>query len=276
MRIEPALNAVFPPLTPEAERLGAWLQREEFQAVRTSLARRILKELNGAKRLRPSDATAEIVVLRALAMALTATGARLLRPEDVRAAFLERSAGLVSTDFVSAYLAEAGSAYQEAQALIRLAENVVGRANKRAAARWLSACVGALRFEKELRENGDTPASKLGALGDLQRMLRRCDLAEEDVIAISERLGQVGGSIEAHARIVQLLGRASAPVQHRLTALLKLAAAETGPTGPVAERAKAEAARLLREPGVRSELAGAPEALANVRALLGASGLAAA
>ena len=34
-----------------------------------------------------------------------------------------------------------------AEHLTRLCENVTGGANKRAAARWLSACIGSLRFE---------------------------------------------------------------------------------------------------------------------------------
>ncbi|MFX8887359.1 hypothetical protein ABTM83_20160, partial [Acinetobacter baumannii] len=83
----------------------------------------------GPRRLRPSDPDGEIDILRALAMALTASAPKLLPLEDVQAAFVERSKALVGSDFVSAYLAGRPTAVAEVEALIRLAENVTGAIN---------------------------------------------------------------------------------------------------------------------------------------------------
>ncbi|MFY8139968.1 MAG: hypothetical protein ACOVMO_04560, partial [Caulobacter sp.] len=69
--------------------------------------------------------------------------------------------------------------------------------------------------------------------------------------------------------------RAPAPAVHRLNLLLKLATGEAGPTGPVSERARAEAAKLMRAPETRDELVKSPDALAKVRGLAQACGLAA-
>jgi len=103
----------------------------------------------------------------------TATAGRLLTLEEVQTAFNERSKALVTADFVAAYVKTCTTVLCEAEALTRLCENVTGLANKRASARWLSACVGSLRFETEMRTASDqTAAQKLGVLATLARAVR--------------------------------------------------------------------------------------------------------
>jgi len=61
----------------------------------------------------------------------------------------------------------------------------------------------------------------------------------------------------------------------KLTALLKLATGEAGPLGPVADRARAEAIKLLRSPDFRTALTAAPQNVAALRGLMQQAGLAA-
>ncbi|MCH1927807.1 hypothetical protein L6232_23725, partial [Shewanella sp. C31] len=89
------------------------------------------------RRLKPGDAEAEIDVLRALAMSLTAASGKLLPLEDVQAAFSARSKMLVTGDFVEAYLGLGKTSFEEVEALVWLTENIIGAANKRQAGRWL-------------------------------------------------------------------------------------------------------------------------------------------
>src|SRR3989344_2523044 len=111
-------------------RLGRWLATEDFRAGRSAIARRVMKELNGPRRLKPGDADGEIDLLRGLAMALTAASAGdLVSPDDVQAAFANRSKMLVTGDFVEAYLGKGRTAVEEAEALVWLVENVIGGAN---------------------------------------------------------------------------------------------------------------------------------------------------
>jgi len=272
---DPTLVKSLPPLTGQAARLSEWLQRDAFEGVRSSLARRVLRELTGPRRLRPRDPDGEIAILRALAMALTAASGNLLPLEDVQNAFIERSKGLVGSDFVETYLAGRDSALAEAQALVRLAENVAGPVNKRDAGRWIAAIVSALRFEKELRYGPETPVSKLAVLAALQRGVLKAGLSDPDGDEIVSKIGEIAAWIEGEAKLIFLIAHAEAPLTHRLTLLLKLAAGEAAPRGPVSDRAKAEAIRLLRIPEARAELASSPESLERVRGLMTQAGLAA-
>ncbi|CAN7300450.1 hypothetical protein [Caulobacter sp. LjRoot300] len=261
IRMEAGVRTCMPELSGTAKRLSDWLAGEDFPAVRMSIAQRVLKELNGVRRLKPADAEAEIEYLRALAMSLTAAAGRILPPEDITSAFTTRSKTLLNGEFIEALLGRDRSSREEILMLIRLAENVMGAVNKRMAARWLSANVLALRFERELRQGPDSPASKLAALAALQRALVRSGLVVEDYEPLCARLGEVGGMIEADARLVAMLVRAPAPLPQKMALLIKLAMGEAGPTGPVADRAKAEAIRLARTPEAREELAGSPETM---------------
>lgn len=273
--IEPSVARVMPPLEGPAARLANWLGGPHFDGCRAAIAQRVLRELTGPRRLKPGDAEAEIDLLRGLAMALTAAGGRILSIEDIHAAFTARSASMVTADFVDALLAKDKGAREEVELLIRLAENVTGGANKRQAARWLNANISALRFEKEIRFGPDSPAKKLATLSAIQKSITRAGLVPEEAGPIQAKVGEVGGMVESDSKLVATVARAPAPVLHRLSLLLKLALGEAGPTGPVSDRARTEAARLMRAPELRDELARSPQALDRVRGMAQACGLAA-
>ena len=270
-----AFQQVLPPLSGEAERLARLLELDAFEGVRAAAAKRVLAELTGPRRLRPTDTDGEIALLRALAIALTASAGRLLPLEDVQAAFVERSKRIVAADFVEAFLSGCGTAMAEAQALLRLTENVAGTINKRACARWLAAVVASLRFERELRSAPESPLARLSALAELQRGLTVSQIPDPDRGLIAARIGEVGALVESDCGLCVALARANGSDITRLTALLRLAAGEAAPLGPVSDRAKAEAMKLLRDPIVRQHLAAQPQALGAVRGLLSGAGLAA-
>lgn len=274
--IEPSVARVMPPIEGPAARLANWLGGPHFDGCRSAVAQRVLRELTGPRRLKPGDAEAEIDLLRGLAMALTAAGGRVLSIEAIHEAFTERSKTLVTSDFVDSLLGKDKGAREEVELLVRLAENVTGGANKRQAARWLNANISALRFEKEIRFSPDSPAQKLATLAAIQRSIARIGLVPEEAGPIQAKIGEVGGLVEADSKLVVTVAKAPAPAIHRLSLLLKLAMGEAGPTGPVSDRARAEAARLMRAPEVRDELVKSPEMLDRVRGLAQAAGLAAA
>ncbi len=274
---DPRLALQVPAVDGPAARLGARLEAGEFPLLSAALARMVLRELMSPRRLRPNDAPGEIDILRTLAMTLTVTAGRLLTLDEVQTAFNERSKAIVTADFVAAYVKSCTTVLCEAEALTRLCENVTGAANKRSAARWLSACVGSLRFESEMRAPSvtQTPAQKLGVLAGLQRAVRACGLTERDNEEINAAIGAIGGTVEAEARIVMMLARSPAPLLQKLSVLLRLSAGDSAPLGPAADRARAEAIKLFRAPESRAILSATPETLAPLKGLMKAAGLAA-
>ncbi|QTC91079.1 hypothetical protein [Brevundimonas goettingensis] len=275
VRADPRLALLMPIVDGPAARLGEHLAAGEFPILAASLARLVLRELMGPRRLRPTDPVGEIDILRTLAMSLTATAGRLLTMEEVQNAFIERSKSLVTADFVQAYVSLCETVLCEAETLTRLCENVTGGANKRSAARWLVACVTSLRFETEMRNATTRPTQKLHVLAGLQRSVRACALAEHDETQITAAIGEVGGVVEGEAKLTAQLAKAQAPAPQKLAVLLRLAAGETAPFGPAADRAKAEVIRLFRAPDTRVALGAAPEALGELKGLMKSAGLAA-
>lgn len=275
IKMEPGLIRILAELEGPAARLANWLGGEHFSSVRTALSRRVLTELNGPRRLKPGDAMAEIEYLRALAMALTAASGPSLPLPDIQEAFIGRSRTLVASDFVESLVGRERPAREEFELLVKLAENVTGPVNKCHAARWLMACAKALRFEREFREGSESPMARLATLAKLQASLGRSGLPAEDQGPIQAQLGELGGMIEADCRLIGNILKAPAPLVQKLTVLLRMAMAEAAPAGPAADRAKAEAVRLIRLPEFRAELASSPEAVAKVRDLMQSAGLAA-
>lgn len=269
------LAAVIPPSEGPAQRLARHMARGQYRLLAAALSRRVLRELMGPRRLRPTDPSAEIDILRALAMVLTAAAGRFLTLEEAQLAFAERSKALVAADFVEAYVGKAPTPLDEANLLVRLCENVTGASAKRSAARWLAASITALRFERSLRE-GDTGAGqRLAILADLQARVRACDLGDKDEAEICEALGRVGDAVDAAGKVTAQIARAPVPVVQRLGLLLRMACAQACPAGPAADRARAEALRLLRSPDARRAMTTDPAALPTLRPLLQAAGLAA-
>ena len=273
--VEPQVALSLPPLTGAAARLAAWLAQPPFEASRAAVARRIVRELMGPRRLRPASPRDEIELLRALGMTLTAAAGQRLPAETVHDALAARSRTWVTSEFVEALIGRESSAHDEAEMLIWFCENVIGGANKRQAARYLIAHVGSPRFEQEIRRGADSPSAKLAALASLQRDAGRTGLDESDLRAVQARLGELGGLIEGDVRLCTGLAQASAPAFQRLSLLLRLAAGGAAPLGPAADRARAAALKLLRSDRARAELAARPEQLAQVRDLMQAAGLAA-
>jgi len=266
-KIDATVARLLPPLSGPAERLAMWLDGPSFESVRVALGKRVLDELQTQRRLRPGDAHGEIAIMRALAMALTSASGPLLPLDDVRDAFIKRSEALVTADFVGAYLHEPRAAAQKAQDLIWLLENVTGAANKRRALRWLLATVNSLKFETEMTSGPESPAARLACLAELHRQLIRTS-NDSGADAVLQRIGEIGGRIEAEAKLVGALVRATAPLPQKLKALIRMASGETAPPGPAAERALHEVKKAMRSPESRAALNDMPDAMQKVRAII--------
>lgn len=268
IEVEPRVAAIMPPLSRTGARLANWLDSERFEAARVAVSRQVLREMVGPRRLKPASAEAEIDCLRALAMILTASAGRVLLSEEVQEAFTVRSRMLVASPFVEKLIGGGMSPRHQADALVRLMENVTGAANKREAGRWLTSTIGTLKFERDLRDSTESPTVRLAVLASLQRHVARSGLVVEDYEPIQISLGRIGQAVETDAQLVASISKAQTPVVNRVNMLLRLATGDTGTTGPVAEKARQEILKMLKVSEVRDSMASAPELVRKVRDLV--------
>lgn len=273
--LDERIRRVMPEPSAEAQRLAERLAAGDLRRTSASGVRRILGDLQSHKRLCPDNAAEEIMVLRALAMSLSAAAGSSLPEDDVLQALSSRSRSLLSSDFLEAYIGEGRTARGEAEALLWLANTVVGGANKRRAGRLVQAAICTLKFETEALAAGQSPPAQLAALASLQRAVGQSGLLREEALVAHNRLGALGAQIEAKAQLIAVLLKSQASPVQKLSYLLRLASGETAPLGPVADRAKMEALKLVKDDALRAELASDEGQMAVVRDLIKDAGLAA-
>lgn len=274
-RVDPQVARIIPPLKDVLAGYHNLIMRDCLKTLAVNISRRLMQELKGPRRLKPGDPEAEIETLRALAMCMTAAGKEEAQRDDVKDAFTERSKMLVSSDFVGSLTQNAKTPAEEIEKLIWLCENVAGAANKRQAARWVASAITSLKFEREIR-NSNTPApQRLQHLANMQKKVLKASLSDTDRDEIMGKLGQIGAQIANDIHLIQQTLKAAAPPVHKLAMLLNFAAGNSVPLGPVSDQAKAEVMRLLRVPQIRESLMGNPQAMAALKPMMQAAGLAA-
>jgi len=239
------------------------------------ISKRLVQELKSPRRLRPNDPEGELETLRVLALCMTAAGKDEAQRDDIKEGFVERSKRLVSAEFVTSLLETAETPAEEADRLIWLCENMVGAANKRQAARWLSQIVGAAKFERHMRESHQSAAQRLLALAQMQGRVAAAALAEPDAQEINGKLGQIGSQIATDVRLLAHILRGGASAIQKFSMLLSFAAGQSAPFGPLSDQAKAEAMKMLRDPDIRLGLSSQPQVLATLKPMMQAAGMAA-
>lgn len=273
--IDPSIARIIPPLKDVLAGYHNLMARGCFQTLAGNISKRMMQELKGPRRLKPGDPEAEIEILRALAMCITAAGKEEAQRDDIKDAFTERSKMLVSSDFVGSLTQSCKSPSEEAEKLIWLCENVAGAVNKRQAARWLVSTLTSLKFEREIRDSNKPAPQRLQQLAHMQKKVMKAQLADADSAEISGKLGQFGTQIGTDVHLIQQTLKAPMPPMHKLAMLLNFASGNAAPLGLFSEQAKAEAMRLLRLPQIREGLMASPRAMAALKPMMQAAGLAA-
>ncbi len=273
--IDPAVARVIPPLKDVLAGYHKLITLGAFHHLSVHIQKRLMQELKGPRRLKPGDPNGEIEILRALAMCITAAGKEEAQRDDIKEAFVERSKMLISADFVDSLVRTAQSPVQEVEKLVWLCENVAGAANKRQAAQWLASSIGSLKFERDIRDQARPAAQRLLWLAQMQKRAIAAQLGDKAQEDVTAKLGKFGGEIAAEAHVIPNMLKAQAPALHKLAWLLSFAAGQAAPLGPVADQAKSEVMRILRMPAMQEALSNNPQAVAQLKPMMQAAGLAA-
>lgn len=251
---DPAAATLLPRPTDIGERLGRFLAEPRVSGLRQALGRKVLSEIASPKRLRPASAEGEVEMTRVLAITLMTAAESMGGAEAVHEAFVARSQTMVGTEFVTAYLKVSRTPIDEAMALVRLMESVVGGTHKRQAVRWIQSCVTSLKFDTEVMTGKAPAAIRLGLLATLYRRVARAGGKEAGIEGLLTLIGEMGGKLEAEAKIIQALRKASNTPVEKVQTLIRMATGEAAPLGPAAERARQEAKRLAAHPDTTAHL----------------------
>jgi hypothetical protein len=274
IKLDPKVGAIIPPLTGIVGGYQRLVFKGHMQSLVSCASKRLMVELKGPRRLKANDPTAEIDLLRALALVMSAAGKEQTQRDDVMEAFAERSKMLVSADFVDDLIQSAKNEADAIEKLIWLCENVVGSANKRQAGRWLISQLSAPRFDRDMRDTGRPASQRLSYLAELQRRLEGAKLPDKEAQDVRDKVGQVGAQVAQDAQLLANIMRSPAPALQKLSVLLGLASGRSAPVGPLTEQARSEALKILRVPEVRQSMATQPQVLAQLMPMIKAAGLA--
>ncbi len=274
-KIDPAVARIIPPLKDVLAGYHKLITMGSFRHLSQNIQKRLMQELKGPRRLKPGDPDAEIETLRALAMCITAAGKEESQHDDIKDAFVERSKMLISADFVDSLVRTAQSPLQEVEKLVWLCENVAGAANKRQAAQWLASSIGSLKFERDIRDHARSAPQRLLWLAQMQKRAMAAQLGDKALEDVSGKLGKFGSDIAGESHVIANMLKAQAPALHKLAWLLSFASGQAAPLGPVADQAKTEVMRILRMPAVQETLSNNPQAVAQLKPMMQAAGLAA-
>lgn len=247
--------------------LNKYFGAGELPEARTAIIRRVLKELEGPKRLSQDTLHLEVKFLRRLASKVVLACGNLLPNDEVLSAFRTRSERLISPDTLDAYLNEAENPAVRAERLLYIGDNIVGDANKRKLTGILQAVLEGPGFV-QFFVSADVPISnRLRLLCDLQNKVLQSELEAARKQSFSQNLDDLCLSIvQSNHLFDKVSGAQNNPLSKSL-ALLKLASASLLTRGKSRDHAQRLALGFIRQPGALKEYLGSgagPEAKAKI------------
>jgi hypothetical protein len=156
-----------------------------------------------------------------------------------------------------------------------LCESVYGASAKRQAARWLLSSLGSVKYEREIRDQGQSVSQRLGHLSKMQWRVLEMGLSEADSEAVTQKIGHISEMIAQDTNLIPHMIKATPDRIKRLSVMLGFATGQSAPFGPISDQARLEVMKLIKNPDVRRELASQPAMIAVLRPLLLQTGLAA-
>lgn len=256
--------------TPGIAALNMHFGRGDLPEARTAIIRRVLKELEGSKRLSQDSLDLEVRFLRRLASKVVLACGNLLPHDEVLAAFRTRSERLISPDTLDAFLNEAANPAEKAGRILFIGDNIVGEANRRKLTSILQAMLEAPAFNQYFSSK-DVPAStRLRLLCELQNKVLQSELDATRKQSISEYLDSIGFSVVQQNHLFERVSEGQDSPVGKCIALLKLAASSLLTRGKTRDQAQRLALGHIRHPGaLKSFLGNAvdPDASAKIEEL---------
>jgi hypothetical protein len=229
--------------------LSRYFAGDELPEARGALANRILSELRGIKRLKPSSLEAELKMLRRLANQLVLGQGKYPSNEDLIGAFNERSRRLVTHEPILQFLQDTKTPDERVERLLVVEENIIGAENKRMLATFILPILQANNFDEQIMGVGAPALNRLRRLADLQMRVLRSGFQDIQKNQIATALDASALRIETRVGVLAGLETRLANPVARAQAILKLQVAGAFTQGDLTMKARRMILALLGKPG---------------------------
>jgi hypothetical protein len=215
---------------------------------RVAIAKRIIAEFRGFKRLCPDSLEEEFKTLRLIANLVVTGIGKYLSHEDLVAAFALRSQRLITPEALAPYLAGVAPD-AKLERLLFVEENVIGAENKRRLADFVMPVITAAAFE-ELFQASSTPLlARLQKLEAIRDRICHSGFQENRRAEFSDAIDRVAAAVEARSRLFESLDRKPGSPAEKAAALLRLLNTGTFTEPRLANKARETIVGYLGKPG---------------------------
>lgn len=242
--------------TPGVAALNKHFGVGELPEARTAIIRRVLRELEGQKRLSQDSLDVEVKFLRRLATKVMMGCGNLLPHDEILSAFRIRSERLVAVETLGAYLNEAENPAARVERALFMSDNVVGDANKRKLAGILQAMLEGPVFNQYFTSEKIPVSNRLQQLCDLQNKVLQSELEAVRKQNIATYLDTICKSIIDSTHLLERVSNSHDNPLGKSLALLKLASSNILTKGKSREQAQKMAVSLIRQPGALKNYVG--------------------
>ncbi len=279
IELSSGLFATGEPLPPGAASLNLYFGAGELPEARTAIIRRVLKDLEGPKRLTQESLAVEVKFLRRLASKVVLACGNLIPNDEVLSAFRTRSERLISPDTLDAYLNEAENPADKAERLLFIGDNIVGDKNKRKLTGILLAMLEAPAFNQYFASSEVAVSNRMRLLCDLQGKVTNSELDSTRKQLIAQKLDTMCFAIIETNKLFDRVTAGQDNPLNKSLALLKLASANILTRGKSRDMAQRLALGFIQQPGVLKNYlasgadAGAATKIEELRAMLRDAGI---
>lgn len=251
----------------------------ELPEARTAIIRRVLKELEGQKRLSQETLDVEVKFLRRLATKVMIGCGNLLPHDEILSAFRVRSERLIAPDTLDTYLNEAENPAGRAERALFMSDNVVGDANKRKLGNILQAILDAPPFSQYFMSEKIPISARLQQLCELQSKVLKSELEANRKQTIADYLDTICINLIQSTNLFEKVTNGHETAVSKSLALLKLASSNILTKGKSREQAQRLALGFIRQPGALKDYlgsgaqAGAAEKMEELSSMLSEAGI---
>lgn len=220
----------------------------ELADARLAVASFILSECKGTKRFCPSSLDEELMAFRHIVDKLTATKSAFLNPDDLSAAFVERSKQFVTQEALSQFIVPGMSPDEKLECLLTIGENIEGAAHKRGLAPFALAFLNGQKLEESFAA-GAPGIVRIKCAADLQKRVLRAGYPETQRDKVAEILDDFADRMEAKGNFFAGLDARMVDPVERVDTYLRMFASGIFTEGKLAGKARAALLEALSAPG---------------------------